>query len=54
MGFGSTLASLIRSQVLAELEGTMFTYGKGQTNVDVERDEEQIWKKQSIFLNLEY
>ena len=41
--------------MLAELEGTIFTYGKGQANIDVdESDEKQIWKKQSIFFDLEY
>ena len=53
MEFGSTPTSIISSQVLTQLEGTMFTYGKSQTNIDVdERDEEQIWKKRSIFFDL--
>ena len=46
MEFGNTTASLIGSQVHVELEETMFTYGKGQSNTDIdERDEEQILKK---------
>ena len=36
MEFGSTPASLTGIQVLAKLEGTKFTYGKGQTNIDVD------------------
>jgi len=43
MEFSNTLTSIAGSQVLTELEGTVFTYGKSQTNIDVdERDEEQI------------
>ena len=55
MEFGNTPTSITGSQVLTELEGSMFTYGKSQTNIDVdERDEEQIWKKRSIFFDLQY
>jgi len=33
----------------------MFTYQKGQTNIDIdERDEEQTWKKRSFFFDLQY
>ena len=44
------------SAVLAELEGTTFTYGKGETQLmDIdEKDEQQIWKKRSIFFDFPY
>ena len=40
------------ADVLLQLQGSRFSYGKGETqNVDIdEKDEEQIWKKRSIFL----
>ena len=42
--------------MLAHLEGTTFIYGKGETqhmNTD-EKDDQQIWKKISIFFDLSY
>ena len=43
MEFGNNLASITGREVLAELEETMFTYRKGQTNIDIdEREEKQI------------
>jgi len=44
------------SVVLAKLEGTTFTYGKGETQLmDAdEKDDQQIWKKRSMFFDLPY
>ena len=43
-----------RKEVMEQLEGTTFTYSKGETqNVEVdEKDEQQIWKKRIIFFDL--
>jgi len=44
------------NDVLIQLQGLRFTYVKGGTqNVEIyKRDEEQIWKKRSIFFDLPY
>ena len=44
------------SDILIQLQGSRFSYGKGETeNVGInEKDEEQIWKKRSIFFDLPY
>jgi len=55
MEFANSPVPLTGTQILAELDGTNFTYEKGHGNIDAdERDEEQIWKKRSIFFDLEY
>ena len=52
---GSNPTSSTRSQVLVELAGIIFTYEKGQANVNVDKqDEEQIREKSSVFFNLQY
>ena len=53
---GCALKPLSGSVVLAELEGTTFTYGKGETQLmdTNEEDEQQIWKKRSIFFDFPY
>ena len=51
MEFGSAPAPSIGASVLAQLGEAIFTYGKVRPNMDVnEQDEEQTWKKRSIFL----
>ena len=53
--FGGSPIPLTGEEVLAQLGETTFTYGKGQSNMDIdEKDEEQIWKKRSIFFDLPY
>ena len=44
------------SDILIQLQGSRFSYGKGETeNVGIdEKDEEQIWKKRSIFFDFPY
>lgn len=40
---------------MAQLEGTIFEYGKTHQMVEVEeKDEQQIWKRRSIFFDLPY
>ena len=53
--FGISPIPLMGEEVLTQLRKTTFTYGKGQSNIDIdEKDEEQIWKKRSIFFDLPY
>jgi len=46
MEFANSPVPLTGTQILVELDGTNFTYGKGHGNIDADkRDGEQIWKK---------
>ena len=49
MKCGNTTTSLTGNQVLTELEGTMFTYAKCQTNTDVDKSNECKYGRNEAF-----